>query len=103
MLVEPGRDQAFYEKHAETSGPWVATIFGFIFIFLAVRRFILRNDGNMLFYALGMPGVYALIDLVILPFTGPDWISGLPLVLLSNAIKMSAGYLAWRMYKITRP
>ena len=39
-LITPGKDTAFYSAHAKVSAPWIAAIFGSLFIFLLVKRFI---------------------------------------------------------------
>lgn len=103
MLIEPGRDQVFYEAHAEASGPWVATIFGTIIIYFLVRRYMRRNTYGGLAYAWALPGIYILIDFIVLPFSGPDWTSALPIVLISNAIKLLAGLVSYRMNMVTQP
>ena len=98
-LIVPGKDQAFYEAHAQISGPWVSGIFGSIFIFLFVRRFIRKNNERYLTYTTALPFIYILMDiLMLLPFN-INWNEHLPVFLAANGAKVAASFLSYYLYK----
>lgn len=99
IAIVPGKDQTFYSSHAEVSGPWVSGIFGFILIFLLVRRFIKRHSENHLLFTIGFPTVYIMIDLVILLAWGVDWSDLRPVIFLANGTKMLAAFLGYVIFK----
>lgn len=97
-LLRPGNDEAFYQAHAMASAPWMATIFGSIFIFLIVRWYIRHHSTGYLNYAIAFPVVYIILDiLIILLLTegSNPWGE----FVISNIIKAAAGigsYFAYR-------
>ena len=98
-LIVPDKDQAFYETHAQISGPWISGIFGSLFIFLIVRRFIKRNNERYLTYAIALPCIYMIMDiLMLLPFQ-INWNEHLPVFLIANGVKVIASLAAYYIYK----
>lgn len=101
MAFVTGRDQAFYSAHAEVSGPWVSGIFGFILIFLLVRRFIKKYSDHHLLYTIALPATYIIIDLLLLVAWGVDWSGLQPVMFLSNGVKLVAAGLSYWIFKPT--
>ncbi|HKR03744.1 MAG TPA: hypothetical protein VJY62_03845 [Bacteroidia bacterium] len=100
-LIVPGKDGAFYQAHAEISGPWISGIFGSLFIFLLVRRFIKQNNGRFLTYTIALPFIYIIMDiLMLLPFQ-INWNEHLPVFLLANGAKVVSSFLSFYIYKRT--
>jgi hypothetical protein len=98
FAVMPGRDEAFYEEHANVSGPWVSGIFGFILTFLIVRWFIKKYSERYLTFAIAFPLVYILLDvLILLPFQ-INWEEHLPVLLMANGAKLLGAVLAYAVY-----
>jgi hypothetical protein len=100
-LIVPGKDEAFYKTHAEISGPWISGIFGSLFIFLLVRRFIKQNNGRFLTYTIALPFIYITMDiLMLLPFQ-INWNEHLPVFLAANGAKAASSFLSYFIYKRT--
>ena len=98
-LIVPGKDEAFYKSHAENSGPWISGIFGSLFIFLIVRRFIKKNNGHSLTYTIALPFIYIIMDIVmLLPFQ-INWWEHLPVFVIANGAKIISSLLAYYIYK----
>jgi hypothetical protein len=98
-LIVPGKDKAFYKSHAEISGPWISGIFGSLFIFLIVRRFIKKNNGHCLTYTLAFPFIYIIMDiLMLLPFQ-INCKEHLPVFLIANGVKIISSLMAYYIYK----
>src|SRR5689334_24472857 len=92
-LIVPGKDEAFYESHAQISGPWISGIFGSLFIFLIVKRFISRSNGRYLTYTIALPLTYIIMDvLMLLPFQ-INWHEHLPVFLIANGAKIVSSFL----------
>ena len=98
-LIAPGKAEAFYQEHAENSGPWISGIFGSLFIFLLVRRFTKRQGAQGLMFAIALPLFYMLIDLVILYFFQIDWKEHLAVFAIANGVKIISALLAYYLYK----
>ena len=99
LVINPGKDEAFYQQHAEISAPWVSGIFGSLFIFLIVRRFIKKNNGQHLTYAIAFPLVYILMDILLLLSFGVNWNEHLPVFLIANGVKVVFSFLSYFIYK----
>ena len=98
-LIVPGKDEAFYKGHAEISGPWISGVFGSLFIFLIVRRFIKKNNGHCLTYTIAFPFIYIIMDiLVLLPFQ-INWEEHLPVFVIANGAKIISSLIAYYIYK----
>ena len=98
-VIAPGKDQAFYEAHAQKSGPWISAIFGALFVFVLVRDYLRRRKERGFTYTLALPIVYIILDvLILLPF-GIDWAGHLPVFALANGSKLAAALLAYYIYK----
>jgi hypothetical protein len=100
-LVAPGKDEAFYNAHAQMSGPWISGIFGSLIIFLLARNFIKKNNDRHLTYVIALPLIYIAIDiLILLPFN-IGWAEHLPVFLMANGAKIAASFLSYFVYKRT--
>ncbi|MCD6063320.1 MAG: hypothetical protein K0R82_1231 [Flavipsychrobacter sp.] len=98
-LIVPGQDNAHYQRHAETSGPWISGLVGSLFVFLLVRRYIRSNSDRRLTYAIALPVVYMIMDIaMLLPFQ-INWREHLPVFLMANGAKLAASLLSYYMYK----
>ena len=98
-LIVPEKNEAFYKSHAEISGPWISGIFGSLFIFLIVRRFIKKNNGHCLTYTIAFPFIYIIMDLLmLLPFQ-INWKEHLPVFVVANGAKMISSLIAYYIYK----
>jgi len=64
-LIVPGKGKEFYSAHATVSAPWISAIFGSLFIFLLVKRFIKRFSQQQLTYAIWLPVIYIAIDFIL--------------------------------------
>jgi hypothetical protein len=94
-LVAPGKDEAFYNAHAQVSGPWISGICGSLIIFLLVRNFIRKNTGRHLTYTIAFPLAYIALDiLMFLPFD-IDWTEHFPPFLMANGAKIAAAFLGY--------
>lgn len=100
-LIVPGKDEAFYQAHAQISGPWISGIFGSLFIFLIVRRFIKKNNGHYLRYTMALPFTYILMDIIILLLFQINWNEHLPVFLSANGAKIISSFLSYYTYKRT--
>jgi hypothetical protein len=97
-LVDPGHEEEYYSRHATRSGPWISMVFGSVFIFLIVRRYMKRYSHRQLTYALGLPAVYTVIDFLIILAVGADLKDGVTLLITAMLVKFSAAYLAYFVY-----
>ena len=93
-LVNKGQTQAVYEKHAELTAPYIATIAGCILMYFFVTRFTKNKAINPWLPGLGLPAIYIIIDFVLLQSTSPGWTKQLPTILGSNFLKSMAAVLA---------
>jgi hypothetical protein len=92
-LINPGRDMAHYQAHAQFSAPYSSIIAGFPLMFLVCRwiakKFVARS---CITAALLIWLVYFLIDMTAVVFAGG--VGGLALILvISHATKFAAAYL----------
>lgn len=97
-FINTGKDAAFYRSHAEMTGPWISGIFGSILVFLMVRRYIKRNNSRYLAFAIAFPVVYFVTDILILSFFPVNWGDLVPVMLLSNGVKLAAALLSYFLY-----
>ncbi|MGZ8538827.1 MAG: hypothetical protein ACXWV9_11215 [Flavisolibacter sp.] len=98
-LIVPGKNEAFYKTHADITGPWISGIFGSIFIFLLVRRFIKQNYDRGLTYTIALPFIYIILDiLMLLPFQ-INWEEHLPVFLMANGAKIISSLMAYYIYR----
>ncbi len=99
MLISPGKDEAFYQGHAEMTGPWISGIFGSLFIFLLVRRFIRKHNVQHLTYTIAFPLVYIILDILMLIPFHINWSEHFPVFLMANGAKVISSFLSYFMYK----
>jgi hypothetical protein len=93
-LINPGQTKVFYEGHATKTAPYVATIAGFILMYLFVVRLSRKKETNPFLIGLALPIIYIVIDFILLAVTIPDWTKQLNIPLISNFIKFLAGIIA---------
>ena len=98
-LIAPGKDEAFYKGHAEITGPWISGIFGSLFIFMLVRRFIRQSNGRLLTYTLALPFIYIGLDFVMLLSFQINWNEHLPVLVIANGAKIISSLIAYFVYK----
>ena len=94
-LIAPGKDEAFYKGHAEITGPWISGIFGSLFIFLLVRRFIRQNNRRLLTYTLALPFIYIGMDFIMLLSFQINWNEHLPVLVIANGAKIISSLMAY--------
>lgn len=98
-LVAPGGNEAFYQVHAQVSGPWVSGICGSVLVFLFVRSFTRKHREHQFTYALALPLIYIVMDvLMLLPFH-INWTEHLPIFLAANGAKTAASFLSYLIYR----
>jgi len=98
-LIDPGHPQEFYEKHANESGPWISAVFGSLFMFILVKRYLKRFATQQLTYTIGLPTAYLIIDLVILFAAGYKLSDFVSEYLISSAPKIAAVTVAYMLYR----
>jgi hypothetical protein len=97
-LINPGHGKAFYETHAGRSAPWISYIFGPLFIFFLVKRFIRRFKHQHLLYSLALPIVYAVIDYILFSIMTTDGRTLDKQFVIGKTVKASAGLIAYFIY-----
>ena len=93
-LIEPGKDQAFYEAHAAQSAPYVAIIAGFVLTFLVARMLTKKRTQDKILIGIMLVVAYIVIDIFLLMAVKVDWGEHFGIFLTSFATKILAGYLA---------
>ena len=67
ILIEPGRDNAFYEAAAQQIAPWSSVVAGIFLFYFAVYRLTIRApDRSAIGFAVAIWFFYAVIDLAII-------------------------------------
>jgi hypothetical protein len=97
-LINPGHNKEIYEAHATQSGPWISYIFGSLFVFLIVKRYINRFKKQQLLYALALPIIYSVIDYIIFSLSTPDVSVFVTQFIIGKAVKILAGIIAYFIY-----
>ncbi|RYY26933.1 MAG: hypothetical protein EOO04_10145 [Chitinophagaceae bacterium] len=98
-LINPGHEQSYYQRHAELSGPWVSGVLGSLFVFLIVRRYLLRHEDRRLDFTLALPLLYIIMDVIILLPFQINWKEHLPVLLAANGAKLAASILTYLALK----
>lgn len=98
-LINPGKDEAFYIMHAQTTGPWISGIFGTLFMFLLVKRYIKKFSANVLLYAIALPVVYLAIDQLIFILAGVNIMEHIMVSIIANGVKVVGALAAYFIYK----
>lgn len=96
-LINPGQTQAFYESFAQKYAPYSSIIAGMPVLFFMVWRFCRRYNLQLARHsALGIWGIYSLIDLTIVFAAG---VAGklAVLVAISTITKLAAAWLGASM------
>ncbi len=97
-IISPGKDQDFYSTHANITGPWISGIFGSLFMFLLVKRFLKRFSRQQLRYAIGLPAIYLAIDLILLFISGyelKDFVYQFVLATVPKIVAVSVAYFIY--------
>ena len=97
-LIVPGKEREFYNKHASLSGPWISAIFGSLFMFFLVKRYLKRFDQNQLTYTIALPAIYLSIDLILIFVSGYQLKDFAYQFLLATLPKIAAVSLAYFIY-----
>ena len=93
VLIEPGKDQAFYEAHAAQSAPYVAIIAGFVLTFLIARLMTKNRTQDRILIGIMLAVAYMVMDVFLLIAVKVDWGEHMGIFLISFATKILAGYL----------
>lgn len=99
FLIIPGKERAFYEVHATVSGPWISAIFGSLFMFLLVKRFLKKFTRQQLTYAAGLLALYLVIDVLLLIFSGYQFRDFIYPFVSATIPKIVAVSLAYYLYR----
>lgn len=95
-VLSPGHEPAYYQSHAQASGPYSSIVFGIPLMFLAGRWIARRFPSpDKIKAAIAVWLVYFVIDLTIIGIVGALLQVG-PLVAVSFATKLVAAYLGGR-------
>lgn len=97
-LINPGKGKAFYSAHATVSAPWVSAIFGSLFMFLLVKRFIKRFSQQHLAYTIWLPVIYIVIDFLLFFGSGYELKDLDYQFFLAKSVKIIAAWLAYFLY-----
>jgi low temperature requirement protein LtrA len=101
-LINPGKDDAFYTQHANISGPWVSGIGGSIVMFFLVSRYVKRFSDRHLTYALMLPVIYVVTDIIILMAFNVNLADHLTTTVLANGAKLVGALGAYYLYRPSR-
>ena len=82
-LLHPGESPAFYQQYAMSASPWVSLVMGFPVFYLVCRWIGSRSPSRAWPTAMGLFGIYLLIDLP-LTLLGGDNPTVTPLFLAVN-------------------
>src|SRR5258708_6251063 len=69
-VLHPGESLAFYQQYALTASPWVSIVLGFPFFYLGCRWIGSRSPTSAWPTAMGLFGIYLVIDVPFLLFGG---------------------------------
>jgi hypothetical protein len=98
-LINPGQPLEVYQRHANESGPWISTIFGFTLIYFFVYKLNKGKTVNPFIIGIVLPLAYVVTDMVLLVAMGFDS-SMLPVQLGYSSVKIAAGVIA--AYRVKR-
>ena len=93
MLINPGMEESFYEKHAELTAPYVSIIFGVALFFLVAKRLTKTNPDKWLVIALVLPFVYIALDLLMLLPYDVNWGENFLVLVASFGSKIIAAFI----------
>lgn len=96
-LIEPGKDQSYYSEHANLTGPWISGIVGPIFMFLFVRRYMGRFGDRHLTYAIALPFIYIILDLLMLIAAGVNLMDVSTQTIAANVPKILGALAAYAL------
>ena len=97
-LINPGHNEEFYSVHATQSAPWISIIFGFLFMFLLVKRYITRFTEQQLTYAIALPLIYSITDFMILIAMNTNLKNSAVIIIIGKAAKFAGSLLAYFIY-----
>ena len=98
-LINPGQSQELYNTHAQITGPWISGIFGSVFMFLLVKRYIKKFGANLFLYSIALPVVYIVTDVMILILAGANVFDHPVQLISANGVKVIAALAAYYIYK----
>jgi hypothetical protein len=97
-LANPGQAEEVYNAHATQSAPWISYIFGSLFMFLLVRKFMQRFSHQQLTYAIALPLLYGITDILIVIAAGMDLKEAASQLIIGKLLKFAAALLAYVIY-----
>lgn len=97
-LFHPGLDQHAREAHANRSGPWISATTGFMLMFLFTRRFIIKHREHRFLYAIALPILYMVLDILVLLLLKTDPNGVWKVFLLSNGVKITGSLAAYFIF-----
>ena len=92
-LINPGKNEAFYEAHSMASAPYISAILGFLLFFTTVRIWKKKDYSNVKTLAFLFPAVYFLIDLGLMIGFSVNWAEIWLIFILSNLAKFLGSML----------
>ena len=99
-VINPGKDTAVYEAHANFSAPYISGIFGFIIFFLIARYWKKKGYEDVFRLVILFPLTYVLLDILILTMAKTvPWSEILFIFLFANAAKFLGSYLGYTLTK----
>ena len=98
-LINPVKGVEDYEAHAQVSAPWVSVIGGALLFFWVTRWYMRRFSTRQLTFALSLPVVYIVFDVIILFMAGAGLDSIDAVFMLSKAVKLAASLLAFYLFR----
>lgn len=98
-LIEPGKEESFYSEHANQSGPWVSAIAGSVLMFFLVKRYIRRFSDRHFTYALMLPVIYLVMDILILVAANVNVLDHITVMALAGGVKLLAALGAYYFYR----
>jgi hypothetical protein len=101
-LINPGHTEEFYSAHAEQSAPWISFIFGSLFMFLLVKRFITRFSQQHLLYTIALPLLYTLTDFLMVMAADTNLKDAAFTLIAGKLVKFAAAFAAYFIYSSRR-
>ncbi|MBT8304277.1 MAG: hypothetical protein KJP09_07385 [Bacteroidia bacterium] len=98
-LINPGQEQSVYEAHANTSAPYISSIFGFFIFFLVARYWKKKEYMNVYKLVILFPLVYVLLDIIIITAAGVKWSDFVLIFAVANGAKFLGSFLGYKLTK----
>lgn len=93
-LINPGHPEAYYEKHAEITAPYISGLFGFLIFFMVSRYWTKKPLSHAFQLSLYFPITYFAIDFIIITLAVGIGMPGFALIfLVANSAKFLGSIL----------